>query len=216
MQISHLSQKFGQNVLAENNDYKLIITDKTDLAGLPESIIASAENKDNINEWIFDLSYPSYIPFMQYSDNRELRKKLFRAYNTRGAQGNQYDNREILKQIATLRQERAQLLGFDTHADYVLEKRMLQHPSKVEALLNQLLEKSIDQAKLEIADIAQFASSEINELRAYDYSYYADKIKQTRYQFNEERIRQYFPLNQVLQGLLISPKNYTDYNLYRD
>ena len=201
LQISHLSQKFGQNVLAENNDYKLIITDKADLAGLPESMIISAQNKDNPNEWIFDLSYPSYIPFMQYADNRELRKELFRAYNTRGAQGNQYDNREILKQIAILRQERAQLLGFDTHADYVLEKRMLQYPSKVEALLNQLLEKSIDQAKLEIADIAQFASSEINELRAYDYAYYADKIKQKRYQFDEERIRQYFPLNQVLQGV---------------
>lgn len=201
LQISHLSQKFGQNVLAENNDYKLIITDKVDLAGLPASIITSAENKDNPNEWIFDLSYPSYIPFMQYADNRELRKELFRAYNTRGAQGNQYDNREILKQIATFRQERAQLLGFNTHADYVLEKRMLQNPSKVEDLLNQLLEKSIDQAKSEIEDVSQFASSEINELRAYDYSYYADKVKQKRYQFDEERMRQYFPLNQVLQGV---------------
>jgi peptidyl-dipeptidase Dcp len=201
LQISHLSQKFGQNVLTENNNYTLVISDKADLAGLPESIIASAENKDNPNEWIFDLSYPSYIPFMQYADNRELRKKLFRAYNTRGAQGNQYDNREILKQIATFRQERSQLLGFETHADYVLEKRMLQHPGKVEDLLNQLLEKSIDQAKSEIQDVAQFASSEINELRAYDYSYYANKIKQTRYQFDEERIRQYFPLNQVLQGI---------------
>jgi peptidyl-dipeptidase Dcp len=201
LQISNLSQKFGQNVLAENNDYKLIITDRADLAGLPASIIASAENKDNPNEWIFDLSYPSYIPFMQYADNRELRKELFRAYNTRGAQGNQYDNREILKQIATFRQERAQLLGFNTHADYVLEKRMLQNPSKVEDLLNQLLEKSIDRAKSEIEDVSQFASSEINELRAYDYAYYADKIKQTRYQFDEERIREYFPLNQVLQGL---------------
>ena len=201
LKISHLSQKFGQNVLAENNDYKLIITDKTDLAGLPESMIISAQNKDNPNEWIFDLSYPSYIPFMQYADNRELRKELFRAYNTRGAQGNQYDNREILKQIAILRQERAQLLGFNTHADYVLEKRMLQHPGRVEALLNQLLEKSIDQAKSEIEDVSQFASSEINELRAYDYSYYADKVKQKRYQFDEERMRQYFPLNQVLQGV---------------
>lgn len=201
LQISHLSQKFGQNVLAENNDYKLIITDRADLAGLPASIIASAENKDNPNEWIFDLSYPSYIPFMQYADNRELRKELFLAYNTRGSQNNQYDNREILKQIATFRQERAQLLGFNTHADYVLEKRMLQNPSKVEDLLNQLLEKSIDRAKSEIEDVSQFASSQISEFRAYDYSYYADKIKQTRYQFDEERIREYFPLNQVLQGL---------------
>jgi|694.fasta_scaffold01296_26 peptidyl-dipeptidase Dcp len=201
LQISNLSQKFGQNVLAENNDYKLIITDKADLKGLPASIIASAENKDNPNEWIFDLSYPSYIPFMQYADNRELRKELFLAYNTRGAQGNQYDNRLILKQIATIRQNRAQLLGYETHADYVLEKRMLQNPSKVEDLLNQLLEKSIDRAQSEIEDISQFASSEINELRAYDYAYYADKIKQTRYQFDEERIREYFPLNQVLQGL---------------
>jgi peptidyl-dipeptidase Dcp len=201
LQLSNLSQKFGQNVLAENNNYKLVITDKSDLAGIPESIINQYQSKDNPNEWIVDLSYPSYIPFMQYAQNRNLRKELFQAYNTRGAQGNEYDNREILKQIATLRKERAQLLGYETHADYVLEKRMLSYPSKVEALLDQLLEKALDQAKLEIADVAEFASSEIDELRAYDYAYYANKVKQTKYQFDEERIRQYFPLNQVLKGL---------------
>jgi peptidyl-dipeptidase Dcp len=201
LQLSNLCQKFGQNVLAENNNYKLVITDKLDLAGIPESIISQYQSQDNSNEWIVDLSYPSYIPFMQYAQNRNLRKELFQAYNTRGAQDNEYDNRAILKQIATLRQERAQLLGYETHADYVLEKRMLQHPSKVEALLDKLLEKALDQAKLEIADIAEFAGSEIDELRAYDYAYYADKVKQTKYQFDEERIRQYFPLNQVLQGL---------------
>lgn len=201
LQISNLSQKFGQNVLAENNNYKLVITDKSDLAGIPDSIITQYKSKDNPNEWIVDLSYPSYIPFMQYAHNRALRKELFLAYNTRGAQGNEYDNRVILKQIATLRQERAQLLGYETHADYVLEKRMLQYPSKVEALLDKLLEKALDQAKLEIADVARIASSEIDELRAYDYAYYADKVKQTKYKFDEERIRQYFPLNQVLQGV---------------
>lgn len=201
LQLSNLCQKFGQNVLAENNNYKLVITDKSDLAGIPESIIAQYQSKDKPNEWIVDLSYPSYIPFMQYAKNRNLRKELFQAYNTRGAQGNEYDNREILKQIASLRQDRAQLLGYQTHADYVLEKRMLSYPSKVEALLDKLLEKALDQAKLEIADVALIASSEIEELRAYDYAYYADKIKQTKYQFDEERIRQYFPLNQVLQGL---------------
>ncbi|MEY3471258.1 MAG: Oligopeptidase [Candidatus Parcubacteria bacterium] len=201
LKISNLSQKFGQNVLAENNNYKLVISDKSDLVGIPESIISQYKSQDNPNEWIVDLSYPSYIPFMQYAQNRNLRKELFLAYNTRGAQGNEYDNREILKQIATLKQDRAQLLGYQTHADYILEKRMLSYPSKVEALLDQLLEKAIDQAKLEIADVAEFAGSEIDELRAYDYAYYADKIKQTRYKFDEERIRQYFPLNQVLQGL---------------
>jgi len=201
LKLSNLCQKFGQNVLAENNNYKLVITNKSDLAGIPESIITQYQSQDNPNEWIVDLSYPSYIPFMQYAQNRSLRKELYLAYNTRGAQGNEYDNRNILKQIATLRQDRAQLLGYQTHADYVLEKRMLQHPSKVEALLDQLLEKAIDQAKLEIADVARIASSEIDELRAYDNAYYADKIKQTKYQFDEERIRQYFPLNQVLQGL---------------
>jgi peptidyl-dipeptidase Dcp len=201
LQISHLSQKFGQNVLAENNDYKLIITDKADLAGLPESIIASAENKDNLNEWIFDLSYPSYIPFMQYADNRELRKKIFYAFNTRGAKNNQWDNRELIKRIALLRQQRAKLLGFETHADYVLEKRVLQKPVEVKELLDTLLTKAIDIARDEIADISEFAKSHIDELRAYDYGYYSEKIKQARYQFDEERIRQYFPLNQVLQGV---------------
>ena len=210
LQISNLSQKFGQNVLAENNNYKLVITDKLDLAGIPESIISQYQSQDNPNEWIVDLSYPSYIPFMQYAQNRNLRKELFQAYNTRGAQDNEYDNRVILKQIATLRQERAKLLGYKTHADYVLEKRMLQHPSNVETLLDKLLEKALDQAKLEIADIAEFAGSEIDELRAYDYAYYADKVKQTKYQFDEERIRQYFPLNQVLQGLFNIAKELYD------
>jgi peptidyl-dipeptidase Dcp len=200
LQISNLSQKFGQNVLAENNNYKLVITDESDLIGLPESIIAQYQNPDNPNQWIVDLSYPSYIPFMQYAQNRALRKELFMAYGTRGAKNNQYDNREIIKQIATLRQERAQLLGYETHADYVLEKRMLQTPAQVENLLNQLLDKAIIQAKEEISDIADFAKSEIDELRAYDYAYYAEKIKQAKYNFDEEKIRQYFPLNRVLAG----------------
>jgi len=200
LQISNLSQKFSQNVLAENNNYKLVITNREDLAGLPDSIIAQYQNPDNPNQWIVDLSYPSYIPFMQYAQNRALRKELFIAFNTRGAQNNQYDNREILKQIATLRQERAQLLGYETHADYVLEKRMLQTPAQVENLLNQLLDKAIIQAKDEIADVSQFAKSEIDEFRTYDYAYYAERIKQAKYNFDEEKIRQYFPLNQVLAG----------------
>jgi peptidyl-dipeptidase Dcp len=201
LQISNLSQKFGQNVLAENNNYKLVITDREDLSGIPDSIIAQYQSPDNPNQWIVDLSYPSYIPFMQYSQNRALRKELFMAYNTRGAQNNQYDNREIIKQIATLRQERAQLLGYETHTDYVLEKRMLQTPAQVENLLNQLLDKAMIQAKDEIADISQFTKSEIDELRAYDYAYYAEKIKQSKYNFDEEKIRQYFPLSQVLAGV---------------
>jgi Zn-dependent oligopeptidase len=200
LQICNLSQKFSQNVLAENNNYKLVITNREDLAGLPDSIIAQYQSPDNPDQWIVDLSYPSYIPFMQYAQNRALRKELFMAYSKRGAQNNQYDNREIIKQIATLRQERAQLLGCDTHADYVLEKRMLQTPAQVEDLLNQLLDKAIIQAKDEIADVSQFAKSEIDELRAYDYAYYAEKIKQSKYNFDEEKIRQYFPLNQVLAG----------------
>ncbi len=201
LELSRLTVQFQQNVLAENNDYKLIITDKADLAGLPESIIASAQNQDNPNEWIFDLSYPSYIPFMQYADNRALRKELFYAYNTRGAQSNQWDNRELIKRIALLRQQRAKLLRFETHADYVLKERVLQNPVEVKELLDTLLTKAIDIARDEIADISEFAKSDINELRSYDYSYYAEKTKQARYQFDENSIREYFPLNQVLKGV---------------
>jgi peptidyl-dipeptidase Dcp len=201
IELSKITLQFQQNVLAENNDYKLIITDKADLAGLPESIIASAESKDNPNEWIFDLSYPSYIPFMQYADNRELRRELFLAYNTRGAKDNQWDNREVLKCIGLLRQQRAKLLGFETHGDYVLEKRVLQKPDEVKKLLDALLTKAIDMARDEIADISKFAKSNIDELRAYDYGYYSEKIKQARYQFDENSIREYFPLHQVLQGV---------------
>jgi peptidyl-dipeptidase Dcp len=201
LELSKITLQFQQNVLAENNDYKLIITDKADLAGLPESIIVSAQNKDNPNEWIFDLSYPSYIPFMQYADNRELRKELFYAFNTRGAKDNQWNNRELIRRITLLRKQRAQLLGFETHADYVLEKRVLQNPAKVKELLDTLLIKAIDIAQDEITDISEFAKSDIDELRAYDYGYYSEKIKQARYQFDENSIREYFPLNQVLQGV---------------
>jgi len=201
LELSNLSQKFGQNLLAENNNYKLVITDKTDLAGIPDSIIAQYQSLDNPDQWVVDLSYPSYIPFMQYAQNRTLRENLFLSFNTRGSNNNQYDNREILKQIVSLRQERAQLLGYETHADYVLEKRMLQTPAQVEGLLNELLDKAIPQAKLEIFDLAEFAQSEIDQLRAYDYAYYAEKIKQSKYNFDEEKIKQYFPLNQVLKGV---------------
>jgi peptidyl-dipeptidase Dcp len=200
VELSKITLEFQQNVLADNNDYKLIITDKADLSGLPESIIKVAQNKDNPNEWIFDLSYPSYIPFMQYADNRELRKELFYAYNTRGAKNNQWDNRGLIKRIALLRQQRAQLLGFETHADYILEKRVLQEPVEVKELLDTLLTKAIDIARDEIADISTFVKSDIDELRTYDYSYYSEKIKQARYQFDENYIREYFPLHQVLQG----------------
>lgn len=201
VELSKITLQFQQNVLAENNNYKLIITDKADLAGLPESIIKAAQNKDNPNEWVFDLSYPSYIPFMQYADNRELRKKLFYAYNTIGAKGNEWDNRKIVIRIALLRQQRAKLLGFKTHADYVLEKRVLQKPHEVKDLLDTLLLKSIDIARDEITDMSEFAKSDINELRAYDYGYYSEKIKQARYQFDENAIRAYFPLHQVLEGV---------------
>lgn len=149
---SKLGLKFGENVLAETNSYELIIQDKKDLSGLPEGVIEAARmlaEEKKTEGWIFTLDYPSYIPFMTYADNRKLREKLSKAFGARGMQNNEFDNQEIVKEIVKLRHERAILLGYNSHAHYVLEERMAEEPEKVQTFLENLMVKAKPAAEKE-------------------------------------------------------------------
>lgn len=203
--LARLSLQFGQNVLAETNNYELLITNEEDLKGLPDYAIdqakadAEAKNKEG---WIFTLQAPSFIPFMQYAENRTLREELFRASGRKAFQNNEYNNEENIKQIAKLRFDRANLLGYATHADYVLEERMAKNPQTVIDFLNDLLVKAKPFAEKEIKELAAFAkeTDEIETLQRWDHAFYAEKLKQEKFNLSEEELKPYFQLENVIQG----------------
>ncbi|MGV0921778.1 M3 family metallopeptidase [Empedobacter falsenii] len=204
-QLSMLSLQFGQNVLAETNAYELIITDENDLKGLPQYAIdqakADAEQK-NHEGWLITLQAPSYIPFMQYAENRELREKLFRANGVKAYQNNEFNNEENVKNIVKLRHERAKILGYKTHADYVLEERMAKKPTTVLDFLNDLLTKAKPFAEKEIKELTAFAKETdgIETLQRWDHAYYAEKLKQKKFSLSDEELKPYFQLENVIQG----------------
>ena len=204
-QLSMLSLQFGQNVLAETNAYELIITDENDLKGLPQYAIdqakADAEQK-NHEGWLITLQAPSYIPFMQYAENRELREKLFRANGVKAYQNNEFNNEENVKNIVKLRHERAKILGYKTHADYVLEERMAKTPTTVLDFLNDLLTKAKPFAEKEIEELTAFAKETdgIDTLQRWDHAYYAEKLKQKKFSLSDEELKPYFQLENVIQG----------------
>lgn len=204
-QLSMLSLQFGQNVLAETNAYELIITDENDLKGLPQYAIdqakADAEQK-NHEGWLITLQAPSYIPFMQYAENRELREKLFRANGVKAYQNNEFNNEENVKNIVKLRHERAKILGYKTHADYVLEERMAKKPTTVLDFLNDLLTKAKPFAEKEIEELTAFAKETdgIETLQRWDHAYYAEKLKQKKFSLSDEELKPYFQLENVIQG----------------
>ncbi|WP_282629520.1 M3 family metallopeptidase [Empedobacter sedimenti] len=204
-QLAMLSLQFGQNVLAETNAYELIITDENDLKGLPQYAIdqakADAEQK-NHEGWLITLQAPSYIPFMQYAENRELREKLFRANGVKAYQNNEFNNEENVKSIVKLRHERAKILGYKTHADYVLEERMAKTPTTVLDFLNDLLMKAKPFAEKEIEELTAFAkeTDEIDTLQRWDHAYYAEKLKQKKFSLSDEELKPYFQLENVIQG----------------
>lgn len=204
-QLAMLSLQFGQNVLAETNAYELIITDENDLKGLPQYVIdqakADAEQK-KYEGWLITLHAPSYIPFMQYAENRELREKLFRANGVKAYQNNEYNNEENVKNIVKLRQERAKILGYKTHADYVLEERMAKKPETVLDFLHDLLTKAKPFAEKEIKELAAFAKEVdgIETLQRWDHGYYAEKLKQKKFSLSDEELKPYFQLENVIQG----------------
>lgn len=204
-QLSTLSLQFGENVLAETNAFEMHLTDSKDLSGLPEGTIEAARDlaqSQNKEGWIFNLDYPSYIPFMTYADNRELRKKLALASGARSFQNNEYDNQEIVLQIVKLRHERANLLGYKTHAHFVLEERMSKTPDAVKDFLNNLLEKALPAAKKEFQALTEFANEldGIGQLEKWDGAYYSEKLKQKLFSLDDEKLKPYFQLEKVLEG----------------
>ncbi|GIZ07355.1 M3 family metallopeptidase [Flavobacterium sp. UMI-01] len=204
-ELSKLSLQFGENVLAETNAFQMHLTDEKDLAGLPEGTIEAARSLAKAQDkegWIFTLDHPSYIPFMTYADNRELRKKLAIAFGARGFQKNEFDNQEIVLKIAKLRFDRAQLLGYTTHAHFVLEERMAESPEKVTSFLNDMLAKAKPAAQKEFAELSAFAKKidGIETLEKWDGAYYSEKLKQQLFNLDDEKLKPYFQLEKVLNG----------------
>ncbi|GAA4293515.1 M3 family metallopeptidase [Aestuariibaculum suncheonense] len=204
-ELSKLKLKFGENVLAETNKYELHITNEDDLAGLPEGAIEAAaqlaENKGK-DGWLITLDYPSYIPFMTYVDNRELRKTLAIAFGAKSFQNDELDNQEIVLNIVKLRHQRANLLGYKTHADFVLEERMAKNPKTVQTFLNDILEKAKPAAQKEFKNLEQFAKDldGIDQLQKWDSAYYSEKLKQKLFNLDDEKLKPYFKLENVING----------------
>ncbi|WP_220429264.1 M3 family metallopeptidase [Tenuifilum thalassicum] len=207
-ELSELSVKFNQNVLAETNNYYLHITKEEDLAGLPQSLIDAAAytaKQKGVDGWVITLEYPMFGPFMKYADNRELRKEIYMAYTSRCFKGNEYDNQEIAKRIANLRLELANLLGYPNYATFVLENRMAETPEKVNEFLKQLIDASLPAAREEVKEVESYAH-ELGfkgKLERWDWSYYSEKLKNAKYSYNEEELKPYFQLEKVIDGVFL-------------
>lgn len=206
-ELSVLTIKVGQNILKETNNFELVIENEKDLAGLPENLIKSAaetaKRKGKEGKWVFTLHAPSIFPFLTYAENRELRKQILMAYANRGNNNNEFDNKKALSKIASLRNQKANLLGYKTHADYVLENSMAKSPDKVFEFLDKLWTPALRMAKEETAELQQMIDKEGNnfKLEAWDWRYYAEKLKKEKYSFDDEMLRPYFKLENVIQGV---------------
>ena len=205
-ELSKLSLQFGENVLAETNAFEMHLTNKSDLSGLPESVIEAAKEiatSKNKEGWIFTLDYPSYIPFMTYADNRELRKKIAIAAGKKAFQNNEFNNEEVVLKIVKLRHQRANLLGYKTHAHFVLEERMAESPEKVISFSNDLLAKAKPAAQKEFNELETYAKSldNIDQLQKWDGAYYAEKLKKERFNLDQEILKPYFKLENVIDGV---------------
>jgi|26BtaG_2_1085354.scaffolds.fasta_scaffold00036_23 peptidyl-dipeptidase Dcp len=204
-QLSKLGLDFGNHVLAETNSYELHLTDEKDVKGLPEFAIDEAKNEAKTREkegWVFTLHAPSYLPFVTYAENRELRKEISLAYGKRAFKANEFNNEEIVKEIVQLRLERANLLGYQTHADFVLEERMANSPKIVKDFLQELLENSISFGARDIDELRAFAleTDGIQELQRWDHAYYSEKLKQKKFEISQEELKPYFQLEKVIDG----------------
>jgi len=204
-ELSQLGLQFGQNVLAATNKFFIQIKDSAELAGLPAFVKeagASEAKERSLEGWVFTLQNPSMGPFMQYSENRELKEQLWRASNTKAFK-DEFDNSTIVKRIAELRIQRANLLGFATHADYVLDVNMAKTAGTVNAFLANLLDKTLPYAKNEVAEIQKYANSLgfKGELMPWDFSYYSEKYKNEKYAVNDELLKPYFKLENVQQAI---------------
>jgi len=206
-QLSVLSVKFGEHVLKEENRFELVVDDQADLAGLPETVVTAAAEtateRGQSGKWVFTLHKPSMIPFLQYADRRELREKIYQAYTNRGNHDDELDNKATLAEMAKLRAERATLLGYKTHAHYVLEENMAKLPENVYARLNEIWQPAVARATQEAAEMQALIDQEQGnfKLASWDWWYYAEKVKKAKYDLDEEMLRPYFKLENVRQGV---------------
>ena len=205
-QLAKLSLNFGEHVLADTNAFSLHIRNEEELRGLPQSAVSMAKQMaeaKNLDGWLFTLDYPSYVPFMTYAENRELRQQMNKAFGQRGFQQNENNNEETILSIVQLKHQRASLLGYESHAAFVLEERMAKDEETVVAFLNDLKEKSYPKAKEEWEEILEYGKDRLGytEVNKWDTSFISEKIKQERFAFNEEELKPYFSLPKVLKGL---------------
>lgn len=208
-ELSVLSLQFGDNVLKEDNTFELVIEQEADLAGLPDNVktaaAEAAKERGKAGKWVFTLHKPSLIPFLQYSEKRELREKMFKAYINRGDNNNESDNKKILARIAALRVRKANLLGYKTHADFVLEENMAKTPVAVYNLLNKLWTPALAMARKEADELQSmiYADGHNFKLAPWDWWFYAEKVKKAKYDLDEEMLRPYFKLENVIDGVFM-------------
>jgi peptidyl-dipeptidase Dcp len=207
VELSKLTLKFEENLLDETNSYQLHVTDENELAGLPDYVkeAAALEAKlKKLDGWLFTLKAPSYQPFMKFADNRKLREELYRAYNSRCFHNNEKDNQEVIHKIVSLRLRLANLLGYQTYADYVLEERMAQNPEKVSGFLRELLDASLPLTRTEFNEVRAYArkNGATFNLERWDWTYYSEKLKKEKFLITDEIIKPYFRLEKVEEGIL--------------
>ena len=206
-QLAMLSLRFGDNLLAETNDFKLVLENRDDLAGLPPAVLAMAEETARQlkmpGKWVFTVQVPSLTPFLQNSTKRELREKIYSAYIMRGDRGNDRDNKDIVRQIVNLRCEKAKLLGYSSHAGFVLETNMAKTPAAVDAFLKRLWDPALERSKGEVAEMQAIINREGGKfkLAPWDWPYYAEKLRQEKYALDDSALRPYFKLENVRQGI---------------
>ncbi|MEK7437620.1 MAG: M3 family metallopeptidase [Pseudomonadota bacterium] len=207
-ELARLATKFSENVLDATNAFSLCVEDRSELAGIPEDVIDAARaaaDKDGKSGWKFSLQAPSYVPFMQYADKRELREQLYRAYVTRGSEFGkpEFDNTPLIRQILRLHHDAAQLLGYANHAEVSLVPKMAQTPQQVLEFLDELAAKALPFARKDYAELGEFAAAELGlaQLEAWDLAYASEKLRAARYAFSDQEVKQYFPESKVMQGM---------------
>ena len=205
-ELSLLSLQFGENLLAETNNFQLIIDNKDDLAGLPESVITAAAEEAGAagmeGKWLFSLQKPSWIPFLTYSDRRDLREKLYKAMYNRGNNDNEFDNKSIINKMVNLRLQKANLMGYNNWSAFLLDDRMAKKPENVYALLEKVWTPALKRAQEERGDMQAMIDNEGGnfKLQSWDWWYYSEKVRKAKYNLDEEQLRPYFELNQVREG----------------
>lgn len=205
IELSKNSLQFGQNVLAETNNYFKHITNEKELAGIPEAILEQyrEEAKErNLEGFVVTLQYPSFLPLMTYAENRELRKELALANGKKSFQNNEYDNQNLIKEIISLKQEKTKLLGYENYADYVLGERMAKSPVQVKSFLNELLEKAKPYAEKEIDELKKLAKADgIEAMQSYDHTFYAEKLRKQKFDIDDEELKPFFQLEKVQEAV---------------